>query len=125
VVSRLEEMAKEGCINISGAVYKDIKNKAGINTKYIGEKKLKNVDDGVKVYEVLCEEEAKATSSEQRATTKSRLPYYITGSLLLLIVVVVLIWFFYPRQQVIVEDAKTGRVDHTSPAFELKRIDFD
>ena len=56
VASRLQEASQEGCITISGKVYSDVKNKAGINTKYIGEKKLKGVDDPVKVYEVLCEE---------------------------------------------------------------------
>ena len=38
VASRLEEMAEEGCINISGAVYKDIKNKAGISIEFVEEK---------------------------------------------------------------------------------------
>ena len=55
VASRLQEISKEGCITISGKVYSDIKNKEGINTNLIGDKKLKNVDDPVKVYEVLCE----------------------------------------------------------------------
>jgi TolB-like protein/Tfp pilus assembly protein PilF len=56
VASRLEEMAEEGCINISGAVYKDIKNKVGIQAEFIEEKMLKNVDEPVKVYKVCCEE---------------------------------------------------------------------
>ena len=56
IASRLQEVVAEGCIAISERVYSDIKNKAGIKTKLIGVKKLKNVDDSVKVYEVLCEE---------------------------------------------------------------------
>ena len=56
VASRLEELAEEGCINISGAVYKDIRNKAGISAEFIEEKTLKNVEEPVKVYKVLCEE---------------------------------------------------------------------
>ncbi len=55
IASRLQEIAGEGCIAISEKVYSDIKNKAGINTRYMGDKKLKNVDGPVKVYEVICE----------------------------------------------------------------------
>jgi TolB-like protein/Tfp pilus assembly protein PilF len=56
VASRLEEFADEGCINISGAVYKDIKNKTGIISEFIEEKSFKNVDEPVKVYKVCCDE---------------------------------------------------------------------
>jgi len=63
VASRLEELAEEGCINISGAVYKDIKNKAGIEAKFIEEKTLKNVDDPIKIYTVTCKELSQDKSS--------------------------------------------------------------
>lgn len=56
VASRLEELAEEGCIYISGAVYKDIKNKVGITAEFIEEKFLKNVEETVKVYKVCCKE---------------------------------------------------------------------
>ena len=56
IASRLQESAEEGCINISGSVYKDIKNKSDIQTKFIEEKSFKNVDDPIKVYKVCCEE---------------------------------------------------------------------
>ena len=52
IASRLEEIAEVGCINVSGAVYKDIKNKAGISAVFIEEKTLKNVDEPIKVYKI-------------------------------------------------------------------------
>jgi TolB-like protein len=52
VASRLEEVAAEGSINVSGSVYKDIKNKSGITTEFLEEKVLKNVEDPVKIYNV-------------------------------------------------------------------------
>jgi len=55
VASRLEELAEEGCTYISGAIYKEIKNKKGVKAKFIGEKSLKNVDDPVTIYQVDCE----------------------------------------------------------------------
>jgi non-specific serine/threonine protein kinase len=56
VASRLQESAEEGCITISAAVYGDVKNKADITVKFVGEIELKNVDEPVKVYNVICDE---------------------------------------------------------------------
>jgi TolB-like protein len=53
IASRLQEDAQEGCINISATVYSNIKNKADIQTKFIGSKSFKNVDEEYKVYKVL------------------------------------------------------------------------
>lgn len=55
IASRLESDTFEGCIYISGSVYRDIKNRSDIQTKYIKEKRFKNVDEPIKVYEVLCD----------------------------------------------------------------------
>jgi len=56
IASRLLDSAEDGCITISGSVYRDIKNKAGIRTEFIEEKVLKNVDGPIRIYEVTCEE---------------------------------------------------------------------
>jgi TolB-like protein/Tfp pilus assembly protein PilF len=53
VASRLQELARAGSTFISGAVNKDIRNKVDIITEFIEEKALKNVDEPVKIYEVL------------------------------------------------------------------------
>ena len=52
VASRIQDGAEEGCILISGSVYRDIKNKADIRAEYLGERSFKNVDEPFKVYEV-------------------------------------------------------------------------
>ena len=108
IASRLQEDAQEGCINISAAVYRDIKNKADIQTMYIGEKSFKNVDEPIKVYRVLCEEEIreeyKRVSKSKKAQNIS--PYYIIGSLLALIIVFISIWFFFTRQKAIGVEAE-------------------
>jgi TolB-like protein/class 3 adenylate cyclase/Tfp pilus assembly protein PilF len=101
VASRLEELAESGTINISGAVYKDIKNKAGIAAEYIGEKILKNVDDPVKVYKVRYEEEDRKKDLpkwEETTITRNKLPYFIIGGLLV-VTVVFLIWLFLPAKE--------------------------
>jgi adenylate cyclase len=55
VASRIETLAEPGGICISERVYDDISNKPGIETAYIGEKKLKNVSQPIKIY-ALCGE---------------------------------------------------------------------
>ena len=66
IASRLQESAEEGCITISGSVYRDIKNKAGIRTEFIEEKSFKNVDEPIRVYKVLCEEEGSNLSRKSQ-----------------------------------------------------------
>jgi len=97
VASRLQELSQEGCITISGTVQKDIKNKADINTKYIGEKRLKNVDDPVKVYEVLCVEDQISVQDKQ-SKPRSKLIYYFFGGIIVILIAIIL-WQFLPSKQ--------------------------
>ncbi|HUU27946.1 MAG TPA: tetratricopeptide repeat protein [archaeon] len=50
VASRLEQLAEPGGVCISGQVYRNIRNKPGIEAIFMGEKTLKNVDLPMKVY---------------------------------------------------------------------------
>ena len=50
VASRIENLAEPGGICISGRVYEDIRNKPDIEAVLLGEKRLKNVEQPVKVY---------------------------------------------------------------------------
>lgn len=52
VASRIESLAEPGGIYVSGQVYSNIRNKSYIHAKYIGEKKLKNVDEVIELYEL-------------------------------------------------------------------------
>lgn len=56
VASRIEPLAEPGGICISGRVYDDIRNQPDINTLFIGEKKLKNVDRPMQVYAITGED---------------------------------------------------------------------
>ena len=94
VASRLEELSEKGTISISEAVYRDIKNKSGITAEFIEEKKLRNVDEPIKVYSVSCNIdteniiEGKVENSKKSKNTS----YIISG--IGVIVVVILIWYF-------------------------------
>jgi len=98
VASRLEKLAEEGCINISGAVYKDIKNKAGIEAKFIEEKSLKNVDEPVKVYQVCLEVPVQEVFEEKSSKKKTnKVPYYLLAGAVV-IIVTILIWYNLSKQ---------------------------
>lgn len=101
VASRLQELSDEGCISISGAVYRDVKNKPGIVAEFVKEEILKNVDEPVKVYQVHCEEEVeelKSVSDQKPGKSRNWVPYYIiTG--LVIVVAAMLIWQIVPTRE--------------------------
>ena len=100
IASRLEELSEEGTISISGAVYKDIRNKSGITAEFIEEKTLKNVEEPVKIYRVHCGERARnkeSTKTQESPKTRKRLSYFIIAGLVI-VIATILIWKFMPRQ---------------------------
>jgi adenylate cyclase len=98
VASRLQEISADGSITISGRVYSDVKNKAGIKTKLIGDKRLKNVEDPVKVYKVFWEEEKEKPIEGEEMKSKFRLLYYVMAGIVVILVVVIL-WQFLPSKE--------------------------
>ena len=53
IASRLETIAEPGSVNISGGVYEQIKNKLVCGYQSLGDEKLKNITDPVRIYRVL------------------------------------------------------------------------
>jgi TolB-like protein len=98
VASRLQEISADGSITISGRVYSDVKNKAGIKTKFIGDKRLKNVDDPVKVYKVLWEVEKEKPDEGQEVKSKIKLLYYVIAGIVVVLVAVIL-WQLLPTKE--------------------------
>jgi len=102
IASRLEGLAPTGGIWISESVNSNIKNKQGIETTFIREEQLKNVDEPVRVYEVKvagtenAETLVDATSSVQQekpAASPSKKAIFIA---LAVVAVFSLIYFIYP-----------------------------
>ena len=85
IASRLQENADSGQIHVSHAVYIDIKNKSGIRTEFIGEKKFKNVEEPIKVYKakslkLALDSSSKKTSKFSLAVKRSN---FIIGTILI------------------------------------------
>jgi len=52
IASRIVDVAQEGEIMVSDAVYKNIKNQEGIRTEFIKVEQLKNVEESVEIYKI-------------------------------------------------------------------------
>jgi TolB-like protein/Tfp pilus assembly protein PilF len=98
IASRLQEGADKGCITISGKVYSDIKNRKEIRTRFIKKKVFKNVDEPIKVYKVLCEQNEPEANIEKQKYKKSKLLYLaFTG--LVVIIAAISIWQLFPMKE--------------------------
>ena len=55
IASRIQAIAKPGCIYVSESVHNNISNKKEFQAKFLKEVKLKNVNKPVKIYEVIAD----------------------------------------------------------------------
>jgi len=75
IASRIEPLAEPGGICITDSVYDAIRNKPHINTIYLGNKRLKNVDHSRKVYAITDEKMGKQNVSRSNHK-KKRITFY-------------------------------------------------
>ena len=66
VAARLQTSATPGTVNISGGVYEQIKNKLVVGYQSLGDEKLKNITDPVRIYRVLPDPAAVRTYSRRK-----------------------------------------------------------
>ena len=97
VSSRIQALATEGSIYVSGSVCRNVKNKADINTKFIEEKSLKNVDELIKVYQIVGKEyvEDKKPKTARGKTRINRNQILLSVVILLAVISGLLIWQNY------------------------------
>ena len=66
VAARLQTSAAPGTVNISGGVYEQVKNKLVVGYQSLGDEKLKNITDPVRIYRVLPDPAAVKTYSRRK-----------------------------------------------------------
>ena len=97
IASRLEKLASIGRINISDAVYKNIKNKVDISSEFLEERKLKNVDEPIKIYAVNCEGiKDELVEAPHIIPGKSNIKYYLLA-IFFIILLTVIVWKIMPN----------------------------
>ena len=94
VASRLESLAEPGGICLSGDAYRQTRGKVEATFEDLGEQRLKNVAEPVRVYQYLLDTPAPGRARPRAAPTKRslRLAVVVGGSMLLVIVTGLLLW---------------------------------
>ena len=98
IAARLESDTKEGCIYISGSVFRDIKNRTDLRTKFVKEKTFKHVDEPIKVYQVLCDNVTDQQSASKINLTTNKI-YYLLAGLVVLVFIILIVWKFIPSKR--------------------------
>ena len=98
VAARIESLADPGGICISRNVFDQIKKKVSQGFEYMGEHKVKNIAEPIRIYRVLLAPEYEGRVIGEQSERKNILqkPYAISIALILLCSTMA-IWFLYPR----------------------------
>jgi len=93
IASRLQDITETGAITISDVVFRNVKNKPGIYTTYIGEKSLKNVDEPIKAFRVTDVEIIEEIKPPlEKPKVRKIIPYLLLGGIITIIVAAIFIW---------------------------------
>ena len=90
IAARLESIATPGEINISEKVYQEVYNKVSISFKSLGEKKLKNISQKIKVYSSVMNQDSNNNLNKLSTSYKK----YLLIGILLTISFVTIIYFY-------------------------------
>jgi adenylate cyclase len=117
VAARVESFADPGGICISRSVYDQVKNKLTLGYEYLGEHRVKNIAEPVRIYRVLMEPEAAGkVFGEKSAEAKRRRRVTLTGVVLFMVVVgSFAIWEYYLHPSTPVEVASEERMTFPLP----------
>jgi TolB-like protein/class 3 adenylate cyclase/Tfp pilus assembly protein PilF len=100
ISSRLQADARQGNIYVSDSVYRNVRNKKDIRSRFIDERSYKNVDEVIKVYQIITsDEELLEKPFRAKKSWRNNLNYAIIG-ILVLAIVAILIWRFYPSSNI-------------------------
>jgi adenylate cyclase len=99
IAARMQSLADEGGLCISGTVYEHIKNKLTLRYEYLGKQKIKNIAGPVKVYRVMIEPESSGSvvSRWRRAGVNYwKRVHPIFKIVIALVAAANVLWQFYP-----------------------------
>src|SRR5215831_11682965 len=91
IASRLESMADPGQVYISGGIYEQIKNKLVCGYESLGDRKVKNITDPIRVYRVLPDPAALKTRKRRENTL------ILLISFAWLVIASVALWYWLPH----------------------------
>ena len=109
VAARLEPLSSPGGICISGRVYDDIKNQRDIESVFIGEEYLKNVDRPIRVYALKGDDLSvpqKGKKAVHQFQGDKRMQGWVAATASLLVAILLGGYFFFSNDKIISPDIK-------------------
>jgi adenylate cyclase len=99
VAARIESIADPGGVCVSRGVFDQVKKKVRQGFEYLGEHKVKNITEPVRIYRILLAPDyAGKIIGEPSSRSKTYQRPYLTAIVLLLLCGVAFVLMFYPRQ---------------------------
>jgi formylglycine-generating enzyme required for sulfatase activity/class 3 adenylate cyclase len=114
IAARVQALAQPGSVYISGGVYEQIKNKLVCGYQSLGDERLKNITDPVRIYRVLPDPEAVAGAKKHHRT-------WAVAAAALLVIAGLGAWYARPggptqdREQLFVRAAPQPSLDPQAP----------
>ena len=99
IAARVEGLAAGGGIAISGIVYDSIKDKLSLGYHYLGEQKVKNIPEPVRIYRLLTEPEDVGKLVGEKKPKARKWLWAASGAIAIILVMFVIfaIWNYYFR----------------------------
>ncbi|MCK1474788.1 SUMF1/EgtB/PvdO family nonheme iron enzyme [Bradyrhizobium sp. 197] len=108
IATRIEGIAEPGQVYISGAIYEQIKHKVVCGYESLGDRKVKNITDPVRIYRVLPDANAVGTTRGRRENT-----LIFLLSITLLVIAAGVLWYLLTQPTRTNEQAVTPAVSPT------------
>jgi len=117
IAARIEALAEEGGICISGTAYDQVKNKLPFRCEYDGEQTVKNIQEPVRVYSVLMKPEtARKVIADNKVRRKTWSKVALSAIIVLVVVAGGLIGrYLYHRQAAQIEPASSDKMAFSLP----------
>jgi adenylate cyclase len=117
IAARIEGLALPGGICISRTTYDQIKNRLQLGYEYLGDHRVKNIAEPVRVYRVLTEPEAtgKVIGEKRYLGRISRRAAIASLVILFIVAGGLFIWNFYLQQYQKVDLISAGKIKHPLP----------
>jgi len=115
IASRLEPLAEPGQILVSGPVHRNIKNKSGISSTFFKETKLKNVDEPVKVYSIVVNDQLFDNGRNNINLPSNGIKYSRRNKILfslgfILVMALIISYFFNPLGDIVTSKTESANV---------------
>ncbi len=93
IAARIESLAEPGDICISRNIYEQIRKKVDLGYEYLGEQRVKNISEPIRVYKLLVNPDDVGKLIGEERSSANRLRWGLSGAITLIVVMALLLGF--------------------------------